>query len=120
MWISDVIMVNGASGGLKCCRPSFFLTSSNESKTKSALAISNRKSVFNDQMGTQLAGFHVPKQRFFLPFLFKQFFFFADSSRKKGFQPVKSPYFCVGQQKKKRTAILDHVNRLIAGVHVPK
>ena len=29
-------------------------------------------------------------------------FFSADSSRKKGFQPVKSPYFCVGQQKKKK------------------
>ena len=28
-------------------------------------------------------------------------FFFADSRRKKGFQPVKSLYFCVGQQKKK-------------------
>ena len=37
--------------------------------------------------------------------------FFADS-RKKGFHPVKSLYFCVGQQEK-RTAILEHVNRLI-------
>ena len=27
-------------------------------------------------------------------------FFFADSSRKKGFQPSKNPYFCWGQQKK--------------------
>ena len=42
--------------------------------------------------------------------------FFADSSGKKGFQPVKNRYFCIGQQKKKkavkRTAILGHVNRL--------
>ena len=27
--------------------------------------------------------------------------FFADSSKKKGFQPDKNPYFCIGQQKKK-------------------
>ena len=43
-------------------------------------------------------------------------FFFADSSRKKGSQRVKSFYFCIGQQKKKepvkRTAILGHVNWL--------
>ena len=47
-------------------------------------------------------------------------FFSADSSRKKGFQPNKSLYFCVSQQKKrtarkeslKETAILGHVNRL--------
>ena len=29
-------------------------------------------------------------------------FFFADSRKKKGFQPAKSLYFCVGQQKKKK------------------
>ena len=48
------------------------------------------------------------------------FSFFADSRRKKGFQPVKNLYFCVGQQKKraarkepvKRTAILEYVNQL--------
>ena len=35
---------------------------------------------------------------------FYQFFsserFFYDTRRNIGFQPVKSPYFCVGQQKK--------------------
>ena len=29
------------------------------------------------------------------------FFFFVNSRRKKGFQPIESPYFCVGQQKPK-------------------
>ena len=37
-------------------------------------------------------------------------FFFADSRRKYGYQPVKSLYFCVDQQK--GTAILGHVNLL--------
>ena len=53
---------------------------------------------------TYSAGLHVPNKRFFLLVLFKRLFFLADLSRKKGFQSVKSPYFCVGQQKKKRTA----------------
>ena len=43
--------------------------------------------------------------------------FYADSRRKNGFQPNESLCFCVGQQKKrtnkKRTDILEHVNRLI-------
>ena len=42
------------------------------------------------------------RKAFFLEVLFEWFFFFADSSRKKVFQPIKSPYFCVGQQKKTR------------------
>ena len=50
------------------------------------------------------------KRGSFLQF-FRAVLFFADSIRKKGFQPVKSLYFCVGEQKK-RTAILKHVNRL--------
>ena len=67
-------------------------------------------------------GLHVLKSRFFLVVLFKRFifFFFADFSRKKNFQPIKCRFFCWGQQKKrivlkepvKRTAILRHVNRL--------
>ena len=47
-----------------------------------------------------LASLHVSKNRFFLAVLFEWLFFFADSRRKRGFQPVKSPYFCVGQKKK--------------------
>ena len=43
--------------------------------------------------GTQLADLHVTKWRFF---------FLADSRRNKGFQRVKSSYFCAGQQKKKK------------------
>ena len=58
---------------------------------------------------------------FFYWFFSSGSLFFADSRRKNGFQPVKSAYFCAGQQKKrtarkepvKRTAILGHVNRLI-------
>ena len=56
----------------------------------------------------------------FLAVLFKRaVLFFADSRRKKGFQPIKSLYCCEGQQKKKknclkRIAILEHVNRLNA------
>ena len=53
---------------------------------------------------------------------FYQFFsserFFYDSRRNIGFLPVKSPYFCVGQQKNKNhskgTAIWGHVKRLNA------
>ena len=48
-------------------------------------------------------------------------FFFLLTRRKKGFQPVKSLHFCVGQQKKKsclkriskKIPILEHLNRLI-------
>ena len=32
---------------------------------------------------------------------YQTFFFFADTSRKKGFQPVKRRYFRPGQQKRK-------------------
>ena len=60
---------------------------------------------------------YVPKKRFLLVVLF-----FANSSRKNDFQPVKSSYFCVGKQKKKKknrlkrtakkNAFLEHVNRI--------
>ena len=30
---------------------------------------------------------------------FQVVLFFADSSRKKGFQPIKNPYFCLGREK---------------------
>ena len=63
---------------------------------------------------TLLAGLHVPKKRFFFAVLFERFIFFflLTQAEKKGFQPVNSPYFCLGQQKKnrsKRTAILGRV-----------
>ena len=64
----------------------------------------NDKSFFSTRTkeSTYIAGLHVPKQRFFLAVLFERFFFFfGDSRRKRGFQPVKSLYFYVGQQKKK-------------------
>ena len=38
-------------------------------------------------------------------------FFLLTQAEKKGYQPVKSRSFCIGQQKK-RTAILGYVNRL--------
>ena len=69
------------------------------------------------------------KKGSFLPVLFKRLFFLVDLSRKKVFQSVKSPYFCVGQQKKKellkkklvkRTAISGHVNRLIIALNSTK
>ena len=40
--------------------------------------------------------------------------FFADSNRKKGFQPMKSPYFCVSQQRKKnRSKRIPEKNRFL-------
>ena len=40
--------------------------------------------------------------------LFEQFFhFLLTLAEKKDFQPVKSPYFCVGQQKKKKSLFWD-------------
>ena len=57
--------------------------------------------------GVPLAGLHFPKNLFFLAVVLERFFFFADSSKKKGFQPVKSPYFCVGQQKTKKKERLE-------------
>ena len=48
-----------------------------------------------------LADLHVPKKRLLSTVLFKRFFFFADSRRKKGFQPLKNLYFCVDRQKRK-------------------
>ena len=41
----------------------------------------------------------------------KWFFFFTDSEEKKGFQPVQSLYFCVGQQKKNRLKRTSKKNR---------
>ena len=43
-----------------------------------------------------ISGLYVPKQRLSLPDFFERFFFIL-LSRNKGFQPVKSLYFCVGQ-----------------------
>ena len=48
--------------------------------------------------------FTCPEKAVLLTSSFQAVIFLADLSRKKGFQSVKSPYFCVGQQKKKRTA----------------
>ena len=42
------------------------------------------------------------EKAFFQQFFSSGYYFFADTSRKKDFQPVKSPYFCVGQRKKKK------------------
>ena len=63
-----------------------------------------------------------PKLAAFLPVFSSERFFFYDSCRNMDFHPVKSPYFCLGQQKKrkrtapkelvKRTAILGYVKRL--------
>ena len=55
-----------------------------------------------------------PKIAFFYQFFSSERFFY-DSRRNISFQPVKSPYICVGQQRKepvKKTAILGHVKRL--------
>ena len=41
---------------------------------------------------------------------FRALLFFADSRIYKSFQPVKSPYFCVGKQKK-RTSKKDRLSR---------
>ena len=65
-----------------------------------------------------IAGLPVPKKRFILLVLFKRFFFLLTQAEINGFQPVKSRYFRIGQQKKrsarkepvKRTSILGHVN----------
>ena len=50
--------------------------------------------------------------------LFKQLFFYADSSRKKGLSAIYKPLFLRRSAKKKkellkRTAVSGHVNRLI-------
>ena len=72
-------------------------------------------------MSSYIADFHVPKKRFSLALLLKRFFFLLTQAEKKGFQSVKRLYFCIGQQKQKRTAlkeptkrtaILEHLNRL--------
>ena len=55
---------------------------------------------------TEVAGLQVSKKRFFLAVVFERFFFFfLLTQEKKGFQRVKSLYFCVGQQNKKKLLV---------------
>ena len=78
----------------------------------------NQSAERNSILRIYLAGLHLPKKRFSFAVFF--FFFLLTQAEEKGFQPVTSLYFYVGQQKKnalkepvKRTSILRHVNRLI-------
>ena len=53
--------------------------------------------IYSHSTRQEIASLYVAKKQFF-----SSKFFFVGSRRKKGFQPVKSFYFCLGQQKKKK------------------
>ena len=54
------------------------------------------------QIAATFSWFSCPEKEVLFMFFYSSNFFFADSRREKGFQPVKSLYFCVGKRKKNR------------------
>ena len=66
--------------------------------------------MFKKKKKRQIAGLRVPKYRFFLLVLFKQFFFLLTHAKIKAFSQLKG--LVSAYVSKKRTAVLGHVNRL--------